>query len=90
MASRKSSATDNPWATIKKTTPETPKAVPQAIIDKLNAKVVEILNSPDVKARFASGGVSTIPSSPSGLAAKIKREAAAYRVIVEKANVHVD
>jgi tripartite-type tricarboxylate transporter receptor subunit TctC len=67
-----------------------PKAVPQPIIDKLNAKIVEILNMPDVKARFASGGVSTIPSSPSELTAKIKREAAVYRVIIEKANVHVD
>ena len=67
-----------------------PKAVPQPIIDKLNAKVVEILNMPDVKAKFAAGGVSTIPSSPAELARKIKRELAAYRVIIEKANVHVD
>jgi hypothetical protein len=46
--------------------------VPQAIIDKLNAKIVEILNMPDVKARFAGGGVSTIPSSPSGLGSVLK------------------
>ena len=40
-----------------------PKATPQPIIDKLNAKVVKILNMPDVKERFAGGGVVTIPSS---------------------------
>jgi tripartite-type tricarboxylate transporter receptor subunit TctC len=67
-----------------------PKATPQPIIDKLNAAVVAILNMPDVKARFASGGVATIPSSPAELDARIKREFAVYRVIVEKANVHVD
>jgi tripartite-type tricarboxylate transporter receptor subunit TctC len=67
-----------------------PKAVPQPIIDKLNAKVVEILKRPDVKERFAAGGVSTIPSSPAELTARIKREAAVYRIVVEKANVHVD
>jgi tripartite-type tricarboxylate transporter receptor subunit TctC len=67
-----------------------PKATPWPIIDKLNAKVVEILNQPDVKERFAAGGVSTIPSSPAELDAKIKREAAIYRVIIQKANVHVD
>jgi tripartite-type tricarboxylate transporter receptor subunit TctC len=67
-----------------------PKAVPQPIIDKLNAEVVEILGMQDVKARFAAGGVSTIPSSPGELSAKIKREAAVYRLIIEKANVHVD
>jgi tripartite-type tricarboxylate transporter receptor subunit TctC len=67
-----------------------PKATPQPILDKLNAKVVEILAMPDVKERFAAGGVSTIPSSPAELDARIKREAATYRVIIEKANVHVD
>ncbi|MGB6284367.1 MAG: tripartite tricarboxylate transporter substrate binding protein [Xanthobacteraceae bacterium] len=67
-----------------------PKAIPQAIIQKLSAKVIEILNMPDVKTRFAAGGVSTIPSTPAELDARIKRELAAYRVVIEKANVHVD
>jgi tripartite-type tricarboxylate transporter receptor subunit TctC len=67
-----------------------PKATPQPIIEKLSAKVVEILSAPDVKARFAAGGVSTIPSTPAELAARIKRELATYRGVIEKANVHVD
>ena len=67
-----------------------PKAIPQPIIQKLSAKVIEILNMPDVKARFAAGGVSTIPSTPAELDARIKRELATYRVVIEKANVHVD
>ncbi len=67
-----------------------PKAIPQPIIQKLSAKVIEILNMPDVKTRFAAGGVSTIPSTPAELDARIKRELAAYRVVIEKANVHVD
>jgi tripartite-type tricarboxylate transporter receptor subunit TctC len=67
-----------------------PKATPQPIIEKLSAKVVEILNAPDVKARFAAGGVSTIPSTPAELAARIKRELVVYRGVIEKANVHVD
>jgi tripartite-type tricarboxylate transporter receptor subunit TctC len=67
-----------------------PKATPQPIIDKLAAKVVEILNMPDVKARFAAGGVSTIPAGPADIEAKIKRELAINRVIIEKANIHVD
>jgi tripartite-type tricarboxylate transporter receptor subunit TctC len=67
-----------------------PKGTPQPIIDKLQAKVVEILNNPDVKTRFAAGGVSTIPSTPDELQAKMKRELATYRLVIEKANVHVD
>src|SRR5262249_45351014 len=39
-----------------------PKATPQPVIDKLNAEVVKILHMPDVKGRFAGGGVATIPS----------------------------
>src|SRR5580693_5063303 len=67
-----------------------PKATPQPILDKLNAEVVKILNMPDVKERFAGGGVATIPSSAAELDARVKREAAVYRGIIEKANVHVD
>ena len=67
-----------------------PKGTPPPIIDKLQAKVVEILNMPDVKTRFAAGGVSTIPSTPAELEAKMKRELATYRLVIEKANVHVD
>jgi len=67
-----------------------PKGTPQPIIDKLEAKVVEILNLPDVKTRFAAGGVSTIPSTPADLEAKIKRELAIYRLVIEKADIHVD
>ena len=67
-----------------------PKGTPQPIIDKLSAKVVEILNMPDVKTRFGAGGVSTIPSTPAELEAKIKRELATYRLAIEKSNVRLD
>jgi tripartite-type tricarboxylate transporter receptor subunit TctC len=67
-----------------------PKGTPQPVLDKLSAAVVKVLNMADVKQRFAGGGVATIPSSPAELDARIKREAAVYRVVIEKANVHVD
>ena len=67
-----------------------PKATPRPIIEKLSAKVVEILNAPDVKARFAAGGVTPIPSTPAELDARIKRELGIYRLVIERANVHVD
>ena len=67
-----------------------PKATPQPIVDKLNAAVVKILAEPDIKQRFAAGGVDTIPSTPAELDARIKRELAAYKIIVGKANIHVD
>jgi len=67
-----------------------PKATPQPIIDKLNAEVVKILNMPDVKERFAGGGVVTIPSSAAELDARVKQEAERFRAIVQKANIRPD
>ena len=67
-----------------------PKGTPQPVLDKLNAEVLKILAMPDVKERFAAGGVVTIPSSAAELDARIKRELGGYRIVVEKADVHVD
>src|SRR5262249_21763579 len=64
-----------------------PKATPQPVIDKLNAEVVKILHMPDVKERFAGGGVDTIPSSAAELDARVKQEAERFRAIVQKANI---
>jgi tripartite-type tricarboxylate transporter receptor subunit TctC len=67
-----------------------PKAVPQAVVDKLNAEVVKILNMPDVKERFAGGGVDTIPSSAAELNRRMGEEFQRFKVIVQKANIRPD
>ena len=67
-----------------------PRARRNAIIDKLNAEVVKILAMPDVKERFAGGGVDTIPSTPAELDARVKQDLARFRVIVQKANIRPD
>ena len=67
-----------------------PKATPQPVIDKLNAEVVKILHMPDVKERFAGGGVDIIPSSAAELDARVKQEAERFRAIVQKANIRPD
>jgi tripartite-type tricarboxylate transporter receptor subunit TctC len=67
-----------------------PKGTPQPVIDKLNAEVVKILNMPDIKERFAAGGVDTIPSSAAQLDARIKQDAAQFGAIVQKANIKPD
>ena len=67
-----------------------PKGTPQPILDKLNAEVVNILNMPDVKERFAAGGVDTIPSSAAQLGARMKQEAERFKAIVQKANIRPD
>lgn len=67
-----------------------PKATPQPVIDKLNAEVVKVLEMPDIKERFAAGGVDTIPSSPAGLGARIKQDTAQFGMIVQKADIKPD
>ena len=67
-----------------------PRGTPQAVVDKLNAEVVKILNMADVKERFAAGGVDTIPSTPAELDARVKKTAAQLAVIVEKAKIKPD
>jgi tripartite-type tricarboxylate transporter receptor subunit TctC len=67
-----------------------PKETPQAIIARLNAEVVKVLNMVDIKERFAAGGVETIPSSPAELDARIKQDAAQFGTIAEKAGIKSD
>ncbi len=67
-----------------------PAGTPPAILDKLNAAVVKILDIADVKVRFAAGGAVTIASSAAELIARVAREAAIDREVIVKANVHVD
>jgi tripartite-type tricarboxylate transporter receptor subunit TctC len=67
-----------------------PKGTPQAIVDKLNAEVVKILNMPDVRERFAGGGVETIPSSAVELDKRVAQEFERFKVIVQKANIRPD
>ena len=67
-----------------------PKGTPQAIVDRLNAEVVKILNMPDVKERFAGGGVETIPSSAGELDKRVVQEFERFKVLVQKANIRPD
>jgi len=64
-----------------------PKSTPPAIVEKLHAEVVKILDMPDVKDRLAVGGATTIPSSAADFDARVKSETAAFKVIVQKANI---
>ncbi len=64
-----------------------PKGTPADIITKLNVEVTKILNMADIKEKLAAGAAVSIPSTPAELAARLKRESAAFKVIVEKAKI---
>jgi len=67
-----------------------PKGTPQPVIDKINAETAKILEMTDVKDRFAGGGATTTPASVAELDARVKRELARFRMIIEKANIRAD
>ena len=67
-----------------------PAGTPQPIVDKLHQAVTEILGSPDIQQRFAAGGSTVLPTTAAELDARIKRETAAFKTIVDKANIHVE
>ena len=67
-----------------------PARMPQPIIEKLNAELVSILAMADVRARFAGLGVETVGSTSAQLDARLKRDAAQFGLIVQRANIKPD
>jgi tripartite-type tricarboxylate transporter receptor subunit TctC len=67
-----------------------PAGTPRAIVDKLNAQLVSIINSPDLQERLLSMGVEPNGSTPAELAAHLKRELVKWRKVVEISGAKVD
>jgi tripartite-type tricarboxylate transporter receptor subunit TctC len=64
-----------------------PKGVPQAVVDKINADVREVLKMPDVVKRLATLGSLPSPNSPAEFAALIKSDEQVYAALLAKAGV---
>jgi tripartite-type tricarboxylate transporter receptor subunit TctC len=67
-----------------------PAGTPQAIVERLNAVMVEAVRSPDISSLLARGGMLSSGSNAAEFAAYIKREVAKWAGIVERAGARVD
>ena len=67
-----------------------PAGTPQAIVERLNAVMVEAVRSPDISSAFARRGMLSGGSNAPEFAAYIKREHAKWAGIVERAGARVD
>ena len=67
-----------------------PAKTPAAIIKRLNQEIVRVLNQADVKEKFLNAGSEPTPSSPEGLAAKIKAEIAKWGKLIKEAGIKTD
>jgi tripartite-type tricarboxylate transporter receptor subunit TctC len=64
-----------------------PAKTPKAILDKINAEVVNILKQPEVRQRFAPLGISPITNSPDEFDKLIASEIAAFNRLAKAANI---
>lgn len=64
-----------------------PAAVPKPIIARLNAELVKVLNTPELKTRLGQSGIDAVSSTPEELAAFVKAEVAKWTKVVKIAGV---
>ena len=64
-----------------------PARTPRAAIEKLHATTVSLLNSPELKQRYASQGMDPTPSAPEALSARLKSEIEKWGKVVRAAKI---
>ncbi len=67
-----------------------PAQTPRAIINRLNAETVKVLNLPDVKQFLFNQGLDAAPSTPEAFGAYIKSERAKWAKVVKASGAKAD
>ena len=67
-----------------------PAGTPRPIVSRLNAELVKIMHTPDVKERLASMATDPLTSTPEEFAAYLKQEIAKWGDVVRKSNLKAD
>ncbi len=67
-----------------------PAGTPQTIVHRLNAELVKILDTPDVRKSFADQGADTKGGAPEDFDAFMRAEFARWRTVVKQAGIKQD
>jgi tripartite-type tricarboxylate transporter receptor subunit TctC len=67
-----------------------PAGTPKDIVDRLNAEMVKIINTPDFRKRMAEVGAEPIGNSPTEMARQIKDDTDKYAKLVKEAKVVIE
>jgi tripartite-type tricarboxylate transporter receptor subunit TctC len=67
-----------------------PRGTPAGIVNLLNAKLAQVLRSPEVAPRFAQMGLDVIASSPAEFSAHLKRELDKWGKLVRERHIKVE
>jgi tripartite-type tricarboxylate transporter receptor subunit TctC len=59
-----------------------PRGTPAAVVRRLNAEVVAVLNEPEVRERMKQQGIDAAPGTPAELSAYIKAEMARFDQLI--------
>jgi len=64
-----------------------PAGLPKAVHAKLNAGLVKVLSSPDLKARMEDQGIDVMPSTSEAFVAYVKTETVKWAKVVKEAGL---
>ena len=67
-----------------------PAALPRDIVSKVNADIVAVLATPDMKERLASSGADPAPTSPEELGRLVRDEIAKWAKVVAESGAKID
>ncbi|MFI5444910.1 Bug family tripartite tricarboxylate transporter substrate binding protein [Polaromonas sp. UC242_47] len=67
-----------------------PASTPKAIVNKLNAALLDAMKQPDVVARFDAIGAEAVGSSPDELAKHLAKESARWSKLITERGIHLD
>jgi tripartite-type tricarboxylate transporter receptor subunit TctC len=66
-----------------------PRGLPQAVIERMNHDVGQVIRMKDVEARMQASGVSPASSSPEELRALIQREVPTWKDVISRTGVKI-
>lgn len=69
---------------------EATAGTPTAVIQKLNADINSILETPDIKQRFFELGMEPLIETPADFAARIQKDYEKYGVMIKAAHIEVN
>ncbi|MBC7779489.1 MAG: tripartite tricarboxylate transporter substrate binding protein [Proteobacteria bacterium] len=67
-----------------------PAGLPRPLLARLNSELVRIVDSPELRGRFASQGVDLVSSTPEAFATLIRNEIPRWKVIVKESGARVE
>ncbi len=66
------------------------KGTPQAVVQRLNAELIKVIRSPDIRAKLAGQGAEVVTMQPAEQDAFFAKEAKRWAQVVAQANIKLD